>query len=426
MAKGGARAAVWGGGIKILLSLFFALLPVSPASAEDAPENMCISCHLAQEGILKQVALDWQNSAHALAGIMCQDCHGGNPNDASLAMEPSQGFKKKPEKDKIPQFCARCHSDSVRMRSHNLRTDQFEKYSGSVHGKKLIEGKDLEAPSCVSCHGQHEIRKVDDPLSSVNRKNIVNTCAKCHTDKKIMDKRHIPVNQYELYKGSLHGRRYFERGDTAVPTCINCHSNHGIQKPQQMSVRFVCAECHVQQADAYKKSGHWRAAQDGGKPLCVHCHSNHGIEKPTPEKFRAAGALNCQGCHGPNTIQMDAAARMFEALTTSRADLDLARYSLMGMEAWSGSGFETSRQKGAIARADKIYKEMVNSVHAMDVKSIQDGAADIKKTGQAVVADIDGMLFEIRKRKVGLIATWIVAGIFSVVIWRRAKYCKRD
>lgn len=413
----------WG---PLLLSLMFVLAFPCHARAEDAPENVCISCHLEMEGPLKQVALDWQKSAHATAKVMCQDCHGGNATDPALSMEPSEGFRKKPAPDKIPQFCSRCHSDAGRMRAHNLRTDQFDKYARSVHGKKLMEGKDAESPSCISCHGQHEIRKVDDPLSSVNRKNIVNTCAKCHADKKVMDKRNIPVNQYELYKGSVHGKPYFDRGDTATPTCINCHGNHGIDKPQQMSVRFVCAECHIQQAESYKKSGHWRAAQEGGKPLCIHCHGNHGIEKPTAEKLRAAGTLNCLGCHRPNTLQMGAATLMYDAINGSRNNLETARYALRGMEEWSGSGFETSKQKGELARADKIFKEMLVNAHAMDVKAIQEGAESIAKMNKSVIADVDAMLFELKKRKIGLLATWVVAGVFSVALLRRARYCKRD
>jgi hypothetical protein len=259
----------------------------------------------------------------------------------------------------------------------------------------------------------------------VNRKTIVKTCASCQADQKVMSKRNLPHNQYELYKGSVHGRLY-EKGDTGVPTCFNCHSNHGIDKPQTLAVRFVCANCHVEQADAYKKSKHWQAAQETGKPLCINCHSNHGIQKPALSKYTDEGELNCLHCHKKNSIQMDAGKALYVALGKASDSIINATYSLKGMEEWSGSGFEISGLKDKLVRSRKIYKEMAVAAHLLDAKAIESQSETVVALNKEVVAEINRMLRELRDRKIGLIATWIVAIIFTLILWKRSKYCKRD
>ncbi len=422
---GGLKRFAKRGGRLVLSTAAFAAVLILPAyAAEPETESVCITCHAELEGELQAPAAEWPNSAHAKAGVMCQDCHGGDPTDMELAMK-TKGYQPRPKRTEVAKMCAKCHADPLRMRQYNLRTDQFDLYSGSVHGKKLTEN-DAESATCVDCHGKHEIRKMDDPLASVNRANVVKTCGKCHSDQKIMEKRKIPFNQYELYKGSVHGQAYFERHDLGVPTCVNCHGNHAIQKPQQMPTRFVCAECHIEQADAYKKSRHWAAAQENGKPLCIHCHGNHAIARPTSEKFNAPGDLNCLSCHPKNSIQMETAVSLNTAITSAKAELDMAENAMKGMEQWSGSGFETSQLKANLAKAKKMYAGMRTAAHALNVVAVKSDGDAVKQISAAVTAEVDRMMRELRIRKIGLAVTWLVAILFSFAVWQRSRYCKRD
>ncbi len=415
-----------GRGLFALLPVFFAFFSLAaPLAHGEEAEDVCVMCHLEQDGEFKAAATEWENSAHAKAGVTCAACHGGNPADVAIAMDPAQGWKPRPKREEIARMCAKCHADPLRMRQYNLRTDQYDLYAGSVHGKKMA-AHDVESATCTDCHGKHEIRKIDDPLAPVNRKNVVQLCGSCHSSQKMMEKRHLPWNEYDLYKGSVHGQAYFERGDLGTPTCVNCHSNHGIQKPQQMATRFVCAECHIEQADAYKKSRHWIAAQETGKPLCINCHSNHAIARPTTEKFSAEGDLDCRACHAKNSIQMEGAASLAAALAGAKGELDRARAALKGMEEWSGSGFETSQLKASITRAEKIYLGMRTAAHSLDVKSSQADSESVKQISGGVTADVERMMAELRKRKIGLAITWLVGILFSVDVWQPARYCKRD
>ena len=52
-------------------------------------------------------------------------------------------------------------------------------YQESVHGKLIASGND-KAAVCSDCHGNHDIRRANDPTSPVFRANVPKTCSKCH------------------------------------------------------------------------------------------------------------------------------------------------------------------------------------------------------------------------------------------------------
>ena len=56
-----------------------AIIVASVAGATE--ENLCVSCHRAQELpiSLGHTFADWRGSAHGEGGIGCEKCHGGDP-----------------------------------------------------------------------------------------------------------------------------------------------------------------------------------------------------------------------------------------------------------------------------------------------------------------------------------------------------------
>lgn len=397
------------------------------SSAEEATEeeNVCITCHLEMEDILKDVVIGWQKSVHAEAGVLCHDCHGGDPTDFGEAMEPTSGFKPKPQLKDIPKFCSKCHSDPAKMRTYNLPYDQFDGFSGSVHGKKLAAG-DKEAPTCIDCHGTgHDIRRIEDPDAPTNRVNIVKTCAGCHSNKTVMHKRGLPSNQYELYKTSVHGQLYFN-GDLGVPTCVDCHSNHEISKPQNNYTRLICVNCHVEQEESYKMSLHWDAAIENGSPTCVNCHSNHNIEKPTAAKFVEKGKLNCLGCHPKNSLQMETATTLHQMITSTGNHLKEGEEAVKILHEWSGSGFETSHLTNKMKKIEKILGEVTTGSHSLDISAYTEKAQKAEQLAQEVITEVEARKRELTMRKWGLIGSWIVFFAFSFALYRRSSLCSRD
>src|SRR5688572_12273090 len=39
--------------------------------------------------------------------------------------------------------------------NYGIPTDQAEKFKGSVHGEALLKNRDMAAPTCNDCHGNH-------------------------------------------------------------------------------------------------------------------------------------------------------------------------------------------------------------------------------------------------------------------------------
>ncbi len=142
--------------IRKLIPFLVVLLLCGPALAED---TVCVQCHSGQEGRLGAPVALWKTSIHAANGIACHDCHGGDPTDFGMAMDPSKGFIGAPEYADVPAFCGRCHL--------GVRED----YEGSAHGKALKHG----GPQCVMCHGNHAVQKASIEL--INEQS----CTRCHS-----------------------------------------------------------------------------------------------------------------------------------------------------------------------------------------------------------------------------------------------------
>ena len=121
-------------------------------------ETVCIQCHSSQTGRGGKPVTPWRQSIHAENGISCNHCHGGDPADMVNAMNPQRGFLGVPGQTGIPAFCGRCH---IGIKDDYLR---------SAHGMAL--GKN--GPTCVTCHGSHEIKKAS--LELINEQ----LCSGCH------------------------------------------------------------------------------------------------------------------------------------------------------------------------------------------------------------------------------------------------------
>jgi Cytochrome c3 len=225
-------------------------------------------------------------------------------------------------------------------------------YSEDIHS--------LHGFTCADCHGGNP--EADDPEAAMSaargfrgkvaRTAIPQMCARCHSDANFMH-RYAPqqrVDQLELYKTSVHGK-LLATGDTAVATCIDCHSVHDIREVKNglspvhpLRLPETCARCHADakhmakykietnQFAEYRQSVHWEALSKRGDlsaPNCVSCHGNHGA---TPPQVSSVAAV-CGTCH----VQME---------TLFRSSPHDAAFASMGL-----SGCIVCHDKHAIHRA---------------------------------------------------------------------------
>lgn len=140
--------------------------------------DTCGQCHT-------KIFEEYQTSIHGMELIemdnpdvpVCTDCHGvhniQDPRTAQFRVES-------------PELCAGCHADPYLMDKYGLSANVYNIYELSWHGVDVSVYKANwptiwhESAVCTDCHGVHNIRRTDDPASSVNPENLLATCQKCH------------------------------------------------------------------------------------------------------------------------------------------------------------------------------------------------------------------------------------------------------
>ncbi len=266
----------------------------TPASTPDAPVNIALDAHIAQ---------DWLMSAHAEAGVNCSGCHqpeGANPASASSWIE-------KPEMAQ----CATCHANVA------------ERFVEGKHGMRLAQGLLSEhdglwglfkqralppmSPSearlpmkaeaahkeltCNTCHASHAY--------DVNTASVT-SCASCHNDEHTQAYFQSP--HHELWLKEMRGEAPVGSG-VACATChmpkletrtaegikrwIADHNQSANLRPNEIMGREVCASCHGMEfwidslADPTLISKNFK-----GRPS-VHVESLDWVEKRMRERGEA-------------------------------------------------------------------------------------------------------------------------------------------
>lgn len=166
-----------------------------------------------------------------LEAATCVDCHGSH--DIQTPDEPRQ---------RISLTCGKCHGAV------------FEQYRTSVHGEALFVDSNPDVPTCIDCHGVHNI---NDPTTNLFRVRSPELCAKCHADAELMAKYDITPNVFDSYLTDFHGTTValFEQQDPNVATnkavCYDCHGVHDIARSDGEKSKVVrenllttCKQCH--------------------------------------------------------------------------------------------------------------------------------------------------------------------------------------
>ena len=97
---------------------------------------------------------------------MCQNCHGSHD------IKSRNSISKLELKKKMTKVCGQCHLDI------------YTAYKTSIHGSALFDKGVEDVPACYDCHGEHKIKKIDDPASTVYKTQIYTTCGACHASGK--------------------------------------------------------------------------------------------------------------------------------------------------------------------------------------------------------------------------------------------------
>lgn len=215
--------------------------PVVSGHATNASKDSCFECHLVMEGM----SLKFTNDIHYAEGFSCDTCHGGDRTepDQNISMSAERGFKVRVTRPGVPEYCGRCHSDADFMGQYDpqLPVNQLAKYTNGVHGRLLAAGR-KRAAECVDCHSVHDIRAVDDPLSTASPGHIAKTCGKCHGD------------TAAAFADTRHGHLFTTEKN---PGCTVCHDGHDTQTATTAMLTgttSVCTRCHKPGTPAAKSA----------------------------------------------------------------------------------------------------------------------------------------------------------------------------
>jgi cytochrome b subunit of formate dehydrogenase/5-methylcytosine-specific restriction endonuclease McrA len=171
----------------------------------------------------------------------CTDCHGSH--DLKDRLDPSSPIFR----TNIPATCGKCHYGVLAI------------FRDSVHGVALARGVP-DAPGCMECHGEHDIRQASDPGSSVSFAAVSQkTCPSCHSAEKLSRRYGISMEKVRGYEESFHGLSQ-RLGDKTVASCSSCHGVHEIFRSSDprstvnpKNLQVTCGKCHPGATENFAK-----------------------------------------------------------------------------------------------------------------------------------------------------------------------------
>ena len=285
--------------VTIYMFFLFLFTTLNLVSAQDISNEDCLECHgdkdltkTINDSVEVSLFIDQEKFSNSIHGEFgCIDCH------TNIEEIPHDEEIKHPD-------CNQCHDDVA------------EEYLNSYHGMGLKKG-DKDAPYCRDCHSSHYVYSSDDTLSTTNALNLPLTCARCHSNPRIVKKYHIPIpNPVEAYSKSIHFKAIKEHRPNETPaTCSDCHGAHTLQpaanplsKINRLNIPKTCSQCPQQIYQDSTESVHGQVLINGvtDVPVCTDCHSEHNIKDhtdPTSTVYSTVISKTlCASCHEAERI----------------------------------------------------------------------------------------------------------------------------
>lgn len=306
------------------------LLALTPVDAVAQPN--CAGCHVERvERRLRAPAELVPEDAHGQAGVVCVDCHGGDPvATTAAAHDLAGGFVGRPNAAGSARMCGRCHDGSTDAPA------TLADWREGRHAAALSEGR--QGAGCASCHGGHGIGEEVD-----YRARVVGTCATCHSDAARMETSGLPTDQAQQWAHSVHGQAVAD-GSPRAPVCASCHDPHDNQAG--LAAVASCGGCHEAIRRAFDGGPHAEHFSPLGFLDCVECHGSHEVQRPTASMLTGLDAV-CLRCHGRDQAIFDRVQRI--------ARLGYAIERLRGME--SPEGYRRG--------------QVIDAIHSLDAGALE-------------------------------------------------------
>ena len=322
------------------------ILPHTDAKSSIARRNIastCTRCHMAIEDVHRKVIRGelWEKEQHVLPA--CVDCHQPHKvrkvfYDQGMADRDCLRCHERPDLRSsrdgrsltvdakplagsihVKTACSQCHVgvSPSRVRPCETLTQKVDcgachaqvvqQYQQSTHGQ-LSAKKDVNAPTCIECHGTHGILGKKNTASKTYPTNVPDLCARCHRQGERAALRYTGPEReiVERYTESIHGKGLLKSGLSVTAMCTSCHTAHHElphtnpeSSVNEKNVPATCGTCHNGIQEQFEKSIHSAKVTKTGKPLpvCNDCHSAHTIRRTDDEGFKLTIMAQCGRCH---------------------------------------------------------------------------------------------------------------------------------
>jgi hypothetical protein len=363
--------------------------------------------------------------------------------------------------------CIVCHADKRRS------------FGMGVHAERGVR--------CHDCHGGVPSAQERDAahggrfLGAPAKARTVAVCSSCHADPNRMRQYGLPADQLAELRTSRHGELLLVRGDTAAPTCTDCHDAHTVLPPTDArspvypaNIPGTCGRCHedegrmrrygipTDQGAAFRRSAHGVALFDRGDfaaPTCIGCHGSHAALPPdvtevsnvcgrchvlVGQAFDAGphgsvagragfpGCLACHSNHGTERVPPDRLASVCTRCHTAESPPGILAAEVQQEITRVAGELEAAREAIAeLARAGEIvtdvrfryqtaltfYEQLGQVQHSLDRERL----ADLSLRASAITRDIRAAAEASRERRwehrLLLIPIWFLA-LAAVMIAR--------
>lgn len=365
--------------------------------------SRCALCH-------PDVKVEFERSIHHGERVDCVSCHGGDPGAVSVEAAHRGRFRGTPRRRDIPALCGECHSNPELVRPYNLPSNQLALYQTSQHGKLLAEGDETVAV-CTDCHGSHEIRKTQDPLSRVFVRNIPQTCGRCHGKDGPAPPQGDEGDPYTAYSESVHGRSLLQDGNLSAPQCSSCHGAHGAAPAGLGDVEKICGHCHGTTRAYFLQGPHWKGMDEAGLPECAACHDHHRVMGTSLDMLDSL----CSKCHEENSAPRELSTKMKTVYVQAAEELDQAGRLVAKAETIP---LYVEDYRARLEEGRSALQQALPVMHSLDFGQVEDLTRRARALGREVESEVSGKLEGRKWRRVGLLVFWFYLLLTVAILFR--------
>lgn len=128
--------------------------------------EMCIRCHLAAAGEYARDVHGRPIFSGTGEGARCNDCHSPELSGHTTAAVSDSRSQLGPQS--VDENCGRCHAQELTT------------YRQTSHSKVVRFGDPQRSATCITCHSDHAVTAVDDPMEPLTAASLVTVCRGCH------------------------------------------------------------------------------------------------------------------------------------------------------------------------------------------------------------------------------------------------------